>query len=383
MNHQWYSISTNIPSLVAFDNSDKARRHREEVLDSLEAFTYKSRDYLEDESFVTASTAEARSTLEKLLSSVSDWLSSESSDATLEVLKAKLKELEDIVKPVLKRKSEAAGRPEAIKSFEINLKDLKTSIDLVKKQIDEQNVALSKSSEEASKASAASTETPSPSSDPLDELDDDKASSSSSAAAPEPTEVAIIYTEEDLTMVQEAADKASKWFQEKKAAQDKLKEYEDPALTVKELKAEADNLSKVLTNVMMKKMAYYNYPKTNKSKAKSSGGNTKKSKKASPKKNTPPSSKPQDGQGSGPTQEELDAALEKAGLKKEGIKLQAGANPKEMRDKDGRVLTQLELGEDATEEEIMEAIRKATEKGREDKKGAEEKGKKEGVRDEL
>ncbi|PVH96709.1 actin-like ATPase domain-containing protein [Periconia macrospinosa] len=366
--------------LTAFDESDKARRLREEVLNSLEAFTYKSRDYLEDESFIIASTAEARATLEQKLSAISDWIYSDGPDATSEVLKAKLKELEDIVKPVLKRKSEAAGRPEAIKAFEANLNDVKTAIDMVKKQIEEQNVALSKSSEAASKASAASTETPSPSSDPLDELDDDKSSESESAAAPEPTEVAIIYTEEDLKTIEGAADKSSKWFEEKQAAQDKLKEHEDPALTIKDLKAETEKLSQALMNVMMKKMAHFNYPKANKSKPKSSG-NKKDKKKSTTKKDK---KKPATAKSDGPTQEELDAALEKAGLKKDGIKLQAGGAkgaPKEVRDKDGRLLTQLELGEDATEEEIIEAIKRTTEEGR--KKVEEEKGNKEKIRDEL
>ncbi|CAI6336354.1 unnamed protein product [Periconia digitata] len=369
--------------LTAFDDSDKSRRLREEVLNSLEAFTYKSRDYLEDESFITASTADARSTLEKKLNDISDWIYSDGPDASQSVLKAKLKELEDIVKPVLKRKSEAVERPEAIKSFESNLGDVKTAIGMVKTQIDEQNVALSKSSEAASKASEASTETPSPSSDPLDDLDEDASSSSESSAAPEATEVAIMYTDEDLKVAEESAAKATKWLEEKQAAQGKLKEHEDPVLTIKDLKAETEKLNQVLMNIMMKKMAHLNYPKSGKSK--SSSGNKKKT--------TPPKKDKKAKSGAksdGPTQEELDEALEKAGLKKEGIKLQSGGpkgGPKEILDKDGKLLTQLELGEDATEEEIIAAIKKTTEQGRqkleEEKKEKEKGGQTTSIRDEL
>jgi hypothetical protein len=45
-----------INRLAAFDASDKARRVREEVLNSLEAFTYRARDLVEDESFIAVST---------------------------------------------------------------------------------------------------------------------------------------------------------------------------------------------------------------------------------------------------------------------------------------------------------------------------------------
>lgn len=237
---------------------------------------------------------------------------------------------------------------------------------MVKTQIEEQNVALAKSSEAASKASASSTETPSPSSDPLDDLeeDDTKSSSSSSAAEPLATEVAIIYTEDDLKSTEDAAKEATKWLEEKQAAQNKLKEHEDPVLTVKAIKAETEKLNQVLMNVMMKKMAHFNYSGSGKGKAKpkpkpSSSSNKKKASKKDKKGSKKADSK----DNKGPTQEELDAALEKAGLKKDGIKLQAGN--KDVRDKDGKLLTQLELGEDATEEEILEAIRKATGEGNE------------------
>lgn len=63
--------------LAAFDSSDKSRRVREEVLNSLEAFTYRARDYIEDESFIGASTSAVRSTLETTLEAASEWMYSE------------------------------------------------------------------------------------------------------------------------------------------------------------------------------------------------------------------------------------------------------------------------------------------------------------------
>ena len=264
-------------------------------------------------------------------------------------MKAKLKELEDIVKPILKRKTDAVERPEAIKQFEANLADVKTAIDLVKAQIKDQEVALSKSAEAASKASASSTESPSSSAsaDPLDDLDEDahaSPSSSESAAVNEPTEVPIIYTEDDLTLVQEAHANGSKWLEEKQAAQKKLKESDDPAVSVKEIKAEGEKLNDVVVQIMMKNARYYNYKPKQEKKPKA----PKKSKK----------DKKAKSDGKGTTQEELEEALKKAGIKTDGIKFANGDSPDEIVDKDGKVKKKLDIPADATEEEINAAIKK-------------------------
>lgn len=339
---------TNEHRLTAFDESDKARRNREEVLNALEAFTYKARDYLEDESFIAASAADVRSTLETKLSAASDWIYAEGQDADHKTLKAKLKELEDIVKPILKRKTDTAERPEAIKEFEANLADVKTAIDLVKKQINEQEVALAKSAEAASKASASSTESPSSSAsaDPLDELEEDSgASASESAAASQPTEVPIIYTEEDLTFVKDTHANASKWFEEKQAAQKKLKESDDPAVSVKDIKAETEKLKNVVIEVMMKKARILNAPKPKKPVTKKPKKDSKKTKKAKKDEKAP-------------SQAELEEALEKAGLKKDSIKFADFNHPDSILDKDGKLKTKLDLPENASEEEINEIIKK-------------------------
>lgn len=340
---------TNKPCrLAAFDASDKARRSREEVLNSLEAFTYKSRDYLEDESFIAASTAEIRSALEEKLSGASDWIYAEGQDADTKTLKAKLKELEDIVKPILKRKTDASERPEAIKQFESNLADVKTAIDLVKVQLEEQKVALSKSAEAASKASASSTESPSASAsaDPLDDLEEDahaSASSSSSAAASEPTEVPIIYTEEDLVFIQQTHVNASKWLEEKQAAQKKLSPSDDAAVSVKDIQTEGEKLNAAVMQIMMKKARHFNYKPKQEKKAKAA----KKPKK--------PKSAKKDDKAGGPTQAELEEALEKAGLNKDSIKF---GNADELLGEDGKLRQKLDIKPDASEEEINEAIRK-------------------------
>lgn len=292
---------------------------------------------------------------------MSDWIYAEGQDADHKTLKAKLKELEDIVKPILKRKTDAVERPDAIKAYESNLADVKTAIDLVKAQIKEQETAISKSAEAASKASASSTQSPSSAStDSFDDLEEDAHSSSStSTVSVEPTEVPIIYTEKDLTFIQETHSNGSKWLAEQQAAQKKLKDSDDPAVSVKDIKAQGDKLNDAVVQIMMKKARHYNYKPKQEKKPKA------------PKK--PKKDKKAKKDDKGPSQAELEEALEKAGLKKDSIKFANFDHPDEILDKDGKLRTKLELEPDASEDQINEAIRKivdarAKEGGKEDAK---------------
>ncbi|KAH9870119.1 hypothetical protein J1614_007041 [Plenodomus biglobosus] len=353
--------------LAAFDASDKARRVREEVLNSLEAFTYRARDYLEDESFISASTSAVRTSLEGALSATSDWIYSEGAEATEKVLRGKLKELEDIVNPVLKRKDEAAKRPDAIKELKDTIAHLKEVETLVGDQIKTQSVESSKSSEAVLKASASPSA--SPSADPLAELDDEDATTSA-PAEPEITEVPTIYTESDLETVQDHASKAQKWLDEAEAKQSKLNVTDDPAFTVKEIQAEKKKLDDVVMEMMMKKMKAFK-PPVQKPKAKPKAKPAKKkadkkNKKAKPAEEKP-ASEEKPATGEQPTDEELEEALKKAGVNAEGIKLKNFGHKDEVEDESGRKLKKLNINKDSTEEEILAAIDELT-KGEGEKK---------------
>lgn len=368
--------------LVAFDSSDKSRRVREEVLNNLEAFTYRSRDYLEDDSFITASTAAVRESLEKALSATSEWINSEAAEATEKVLRSKLKDLEAIVKPVLKRKDEAAKRPEALKDFKDTIAHIKEVEQLVDSQIKTQSFESSKSSEAVAAASAAAAASPTPSSaDPMDDLEDAEPSASEDPADPEITEVPTIYVEADLKKVQDTIAKAEKWFAEVEAKQEGLTETEDPAFTVKDLEAQKKIIDDAVMDMMMKKMRHFKPPMGDKPKAK-----PKKSKPAKKAKKSKKTDKAADADtkktDDGPSEEELADALRKAGVKGEGIKLQAFGHKDEMTDESGRKLKKLNIDKDATEEDILAALDELTKNAREEKEREDAK-KGEGKHDEL
>ncbi|KAG9839247.1 actin-like ATPase domain-containing protein, partial [Aureobasidium melanogenum] len=238
--------------LAAFDRSDLSRIQREEALNVLEAYTYRTRDLLENSDFIGASTEAVRSQLTSLLSSTSDWLYGEGSSAKAEAFKSKLNDLKAIVDPVQKRREEAAARPEILKSLQSSLDQTKSMVDLIGKQIAD---SVSSASEAA--LSSSTTAEASPSSTPADDLDDleepDASSTSSSARASEPPYLTP-YTEEDLTSITKVYESVAEWVKTKMAEQDKLQAFEDPAFTAKEIEAKAKELNKALMDMVTKRM---------------------------------------------------------------------------------------------------------------------------------
>ncbi|KAF9695360.1 hypothetical protein EKO04_006609 [Ascochyta lentis] len=347
--------------LAAFDASDKARRVREEVLNSLEAFTYRARDYFDDTDFVAVSTEATRTTLKTKLDEASDWVYSEGPNADEKTLRAKLKELDDIVNPILRRRRESWKRPGAVTDLEETIGGMKEVIDLVNNQIAEQVAYSSKSAEAASKSSASPS--PSPSVDPLDDLEEDDSEAAPSASAtPEIEEVPTIYTEEDRKKLDEVTAKAKKWLEETQAKQNKLQSHDEPVLTVEDLKSQKKQLDDVVMEMMMKKMKHFKPPKPKaspKPKAKKTS-KAKKSKTASEEPTETPVVKAEEanteqpdaqaqadhqreeiendgpkvesyGSG-GPTEQELREALEKAGVKWDPEKYKNNVGNKEKHD---------------------------------------------------
>ena len=78
--------------LVSLDKLDQNRAAREEALNSLEAYIYKSRDFLEDSVFQKVSSKDERKSLKEKIEAASEWLFS-SDSATFEDFKSRLAEL--------------------------------------------------------------------------------------------------------------------------------------------------------------------------------------------------------------------------------------------------------------------------------------------------
>lgn len=237
--------------ITAFDDSDRSRRLREEALNQLEGFTYKARDLLDNEDFVAASTEEERTSLDTKAKAASEWIYSGGSDASREELKAKLKEMKDIVGPIETRKEEAAGRPEALKALQQAINETKQIIEGVTGQIE--NDTKIHSSFSASKSAASANPTKSATVDEFADLEDD-ATATESAPLEEETLEPPIYTTDDLVLPQSLYDSVTTWLTEQLAEQEKLPPTADPVLLVKDLTAKTKELTDMHVDILMKSM---------------------------------------------------------------------------------------------------------------------------------
>lgn len=262
--------------LTAFDTSDKNAMLKSEALNVLEAFTYRARDYLEDESFASFSTDKTRQELQQQLSDVSEWLYGEGSDAKLQDFKDRLKGLKALVDPVLKRKEESSKRNEAIETLKNSLNNASSMMDMVKGSIEKaaQDAASSASSAAASVAEGASSAV---SPDAGNDLEDEPYAAGAAdatetdASMPKPYE----YSAEDLSSIEKAYNSAKSWLDEKVAAQAKLSPYEDPAVLVSDLEAKAKQVGTAVSDVIMKSIKLQQPPKAKKPKSSKKSKKTK------------------------------------------------------------------------------------------------------------
>ncbi|KAJ6784108.1 hypothetical protein PWT90_08586 [Aphanocladium album] len=263
-------LATSKDRLKAFTASDKARIQREEALNKLEAFTYKIRDFLENDDFVAMSTEKERAILSEKASEASDWLYEDGTTAAKDELKAKLKALQELVDPIQKRVKESTARPAAIKKLKEVLSQTDNFLESTRKQIEEHEEYLASSSAASSSTTTSSAAAESSTGD-FDGLEDEDATEVKEEVEEEKPAAAIppLYTREDLTEVEKINTETREWLKEMEAKQDKLGATEDPVLLSSDIITKEDKLSKVSMEVAMRGIRSFNSntkkPKTKKS----------------------------------------------------------------------------------------------------------------------
>ncbi|KAJ5764888.1 hypothetical protein N7520_004447 [Penicillium odoratum] len=249
--------------LAAFDASDRERVLREEALNELESFIYRSRDLIEGEELVNALKPDQLTILQDKVSKASDWLYEDSDNAHTADFKAKLKDLKAIVDPALKRIKEASSRPARVELLQEMLKNAESMKSLIESQIAIDEAAYSSSlsasntaTVEDSETVSASTPSAAPSDDPLDDLDDDaystsskKTSTKSSAAAKPTGPKYTLFTPFDLTSLNQVYESTKPWLETQLELQNKLTESDDPALTVVEIDSRLREFERILNRM--------------------------------------------------------------------------------------------------------------------------------------
>lgn len=267
--------------MAAFDASDRNRKLREEALNTLEAYTYKVRDLIEDEGFVKASTEQERAKIEEKFKSASDWLYGDGADARREELKSRLKELRDMIDPIQKRKDEAFKRPQEVKALKDSLEQTKGLIEMVRQQAEKASEAAASASASSASSSSQSQATPQTTSTVDDGFADLEEEPSTTSTKPAPTPKVPempTYSAEDVADMARTHESIKKWLDEKLAEQEELGPTDDPVILSSDLAAKSKELNKVVMEVLQKKMQVPPKPKSSSKAKKSKTKSTKKSK---------------------------------------------------------------------------------------------------------
>lgn len=253
--------------LSAFDKSDRSRVLREETLNTLEGYTYKIRDILEDEGFIATSSEAQRDHIEAKANDASMWLYGDGAEASREILKERLDELRGLVEPIQKRKNEMKKRPDEIQKLKDALAQAETMVKVVKQQVEAQALSESEAASSASEVTQSqTTETASTSANEFASLDDETSTTSSTSTKPAPTMPVPMYSEQDMASIIEKQEAIQKWLDEKLAEQEKLTPVDDPAVLSSDLSAKSKEINDAVMNLLTKQMKTPPKPKSKKAK---------------------------------------------------------------------------------------------------------------------
>ncbi|QIW95952.1 hypothetical protein AMS68_001470 [Peltaster fructicola] len=257
--------------LTAFDRSDKARITRDEAANVLESYTYYVKDFLTNTEYSTFSTETQRAAIAKLLETTRDFMDqpSEVAKATEQVFREKLKGLKDLVTPILTRRSENEGRPEKLSALRTSLEQTDTFIKMIGEQMQKAKDAASSSIAKASESASSLADKVVPTSkdglDDLEEPDTPEQEKESTAF----TDMITNYTEEEFEAISKVYEDVKAWLSGKETEQKKVKLFDDPVYTIKELEKQAALLSDATVKLLSKKIKMPPRPSSSK-KAKSS-----------------------------------------------------------------------------------------------------------------
>ncbi|PLW23081.1 hypothetical protein PCASD_10514 [Puccinia coronata f. sp. avenae] len=186
--------------------AETRKKNREEARNVLEAYTYKLRDRLEQETFQLHSTEQEINDLKSTRNEVSDWLNDWAEQAPLKELKEKKQKLEKMESPIQKRITETKERPAVLERLNATL-TMAQSTQLILKPITEDN-----------------------SKDPMAK-----------------------YTEEEINGFADMIKAQTEWFEDINRKVADLDPHQDPPATIQDLESRQKMIQDEMTKLIQKK----------------------------------------------------------------------------------------------------------------------------------
>ncbi|KAJ3275514.1 hypothetical protein HDV01_000341 [Terramyces sp. JEL0728] len=181
---------------MELDVVDNEKFQREEALNSLEAYIYKCKELSWDDDFEDIAAPEEQELLKETASASGEWLEDNSEKAKYDEFVAKKKDLAKIAKPIFKRRSEHAQRPNILANYNGELEAALKLEKIIKEKLENTTI-----------------------------------------------------TPEELEKFETSLLAESDWIREQEAAQAALKNSQDPVLTIKLLKEHGLAIRKLVSTM--------------------------------------------------------------------------------------------------------------------------------------
>lgn len=278
-----------IKKISFFEKIDHDRVARETARNELEAYIYKVRDLLENESFLKVSTSDEQKLLQAASTSANEWMNQDGDSADLAELVGKKHTMADTAKKIIFRRQELGIRQGKIEALQKQISSSRTFVKSQLKQIAEYTT------KKAEIEARAGVQEQAQEVDVEDDTDENKIRSNNKSSNAEGAELEALaeplYTEDELSGLEDKLDRVESWLSKKVVDQSALSDSQDPVLLTRDIINKTTQVSDDFM-AMLRKITYREQAKSKtkasaKSKTKPVPRSTQKDKKS-------PSTEPKD-----------------------------------------------------------------------------------------
>merc|ERR1719315_1017360 len=234
--------------LAALNQADLDRLAVETALNELQSFSFDLSDKMEDEEYVSASTAEERELVLTECSKVSEWLDEEAGMFTpVDEFNTKLKVLKDLSAPLVARVREHKERPEALEQLRQSINSSNVFLEKSREYLIKPKPKAEKVVEPVIETAGEGDQKEEKAKDDVeDSKKEDEKPKETSEEKPKPSKKKVddegLFKEKELDSLKKKIAEVEKWRDDKLAEQAETPLSEMPKLTVSMIKSKIQDL---------------------------------------------------------------------------------------------------------------------------------------------
>lgn len=239
-------VASSIQKIHGFEAIDNARIALETGRNSLEAYIYRVRDYLEESGFLQFASPEEQENLRVTAAESNDWLYTEGEGADLKALTAEKLKLTAKTTPILFRRDESRIRENKVSALQ---KQIETSRKFVASQREALRAYVEQlEAFELKKKTAVEQESQPVASEASDAVSENQQLNETSAIILDEAPEEPLYKEKEIDALSSLLDQEEESLQEALGRQSNLSATDDPVLLSKDVDAQLKRISDLATD---------------------------------------------------------------------------------------------------------------------------------------